>query len=144
MKISKNIKIKLFVLVAFLVLMFVQIGPYLLYADENELTFSYKRIEMVATNEYYNSRNLFFSEAYVGQNTAYCLDYGIPLPVSSGGTVRYIRQLSGITTAGLLYGYPYVSAASLGVNSNEEARFATQLAIWRLSQATGVKNKLHT
>ena len=144
MKISKNIKIKLFVLVAFLVLMFVQIGPYLLYADENELTFSYKRIEMVATNEYYNSRNLFFSEAYVGQNVAYCLDYGIPLPVSSGGTVRYVRQLSGITTAGLLYGYPYASAASLGVNSDEEAKSATQLAIWRLSQATGVNDSQKT
>ena len=125
MKVSKNIKLKLFVLVAFILLMFVQVGPYLLYADENELTFSYRRIELVATNEYYNSNRLFFSEAYVGQNIAYCLDYGVPLPVSSGGTVKFVRQLNGITTAALIYGYPNVSAASLGVNSDEEAMLAT-------------------
>jgi TQXA domain-containing protein len=136
LKISKNIKIKLFVLVTFLVLMFVQIGPYLLYADENELVFSYKRINLVATNEYYNSNNLFFSEAYVGQNVAYCLDYGVPLPVSSGGTVKYVRTLSSVTTAALVYGYPNVSAASLGVNSDEEARLATQFAVWSLVHST--------
>ena len=104
MKLTKNIKIKLFVLVAFLALMFLQVGPYLLYADENELTFSYQRINLVATNEYYNSNNLFFSKAYVGQNLAYCLDYGIPLPVSSGGTVKYTRTLGSTATAALVYG----------------------------------------
>ena len=141
MKVSKNIKLKLFVLVAFILLMFVQIGPYLLYADENELTFSYKRIELVATNEYYNSNRLFFSEAYVGQNVAYCLDYGVPLPVSSGGTVRYVRQLNGVTTAALVHGYPNVSAAALGVNSDEEAMLATQLAVWRVARASGESQK---
>ena len=141
MKVSKNIKLKIFVLVAFILLMFVQIGPYLLYADENELTFSYRRIELVATNEYYNSNRLFFSEAYVGQNIAYCLDYGVPLPVSSGGTVKFVRQLNGTTTAALVYGYPNVSAASLGVNSNEEAMLATQLAVWRLARASGESQK---
>ena len=50
MKISKSIRAKIFVLVAFLVLMFVQVGPYILYADENELTFSYRKLSMIATN----------------------------------------------------------------------------------------------
>ena len=130
MKKIKNFKLKMSMLIFVLILMVVQIGPFLVYADESELSFSYKKFTQPATNEYYNGKNLYFSQARVGQYVGYCLDYGLPLPTSSGGTVKYVRKLSPVATAVMKYGYPYYSASQLGVNSDEEAELATQLAVW--------------
>ena len=140
MKNIKNFKLKISMLILVLVLMVVQIGPFLVYADESRLTFSYQKFDQPATNEYYNGKNLYFAQARVGQYVGYCLDYGLPLPTSSGGTVSYLRTLSPVTTAVLKYGYPYYSAAQLGVNSNEEAELATQLAVWSVVNASSFED----
>lgn len=141
MKKINNFKLKICMLIFVLVLMVVQIGPFLVYADESQLSFSYKQFTNPATNEYYNARNLFFSQARLGgKYVGYCLDYGIPLPTKSGGMVKYLRTLSPVTTAVMKYGYPYSTPAQLGVNSEEEAELATQLAVWGTVNASNFKD----
>lgn len=131
----KNLKVKLFVAIAFLVLMAVQIGPSMLLADENYATFSWQRMSsQLASNEYYHDGGLFFSVAKLDSTTAYCLDYGLQLPTASGGSVAFLRKGSSIITAALKAGYPN---NNYGLN-NEDAELATQLAVWSLAKSTSV------
>lgn len=139
MKKIKNFKLKISMLIFVLILMVVQIGPFLVYADESRLSFSYKSFGLPATNEYYND-NMYFAKARVGQYVGFCLDYGYPLPTSSGGTVSYLRELSPVTTAVMRYGFPYYTAEQLGCASDEEAEFATQLAVWGVVHASTFKD----
>ncbi len=144
MKKINNFKLKICMLIFVLVLMIVQVGPFLVYADESRLTFSWVSFGLPCTNEYYNGNGLAFAKARVGQHVGYCLDYGVPLPTGTGGTVQYLRKLSPVTTAVIRYGYPNVSAASLGVNSDEEAEFATQIAVWGVVNSSNSKDSYKT
>jgi TQXA domain-containing protein len=77
-------------------------------------------------------------EASLGGNFAYCLDYGRELP---SGVLSFKNYLSPEVTAVMIYGYPNVSAATLGVSDNREAYLATQLAMWMVAQAKGENTK---
>ena len=100
-------------------------------------TLKYKELDVVATNEYYKTELKGINATLDGKE-AYSLDYNLSLPCKNGGKLEKQKQLSGITVAGLLYGYPYVSPEELNVESEDEARLATQFAIWRLAQIKGV------
>lgn len=94
----------------------------------------HKEGELIATNEYYNTK-LRILEDYLDESVAYSLDYCCEMPCENGESISRIGRLSDTTTAGLVYGYPYASVEELGVKNVEEAKMATQFAIWRLSQA---------
>ena len=106
-------------------------------SDENGKVFNYTEKEVIASNEYYQVE-LKDSEATLDDDVAYSIDYNSQLPCANGERLKKLESLSGITTAGLFYGYPNVSIEELGVESEQEARLATQFAIWRLAQAEGV------
>lgn len=127
----KNFKLKLVFSLVFLILMIVQIGPYLLLADENSKTFSYQYRGSYLTNAWYNGVNHTFSESYLDQDVAYCVDPLNAWP-DNGSQLVYRRNLSSYSTALLLYGYPYSSPADLGVADKDEATMATQYALWSL------------
>ena len=76
----------------------------------------------------------FFVNSKLDSYSAYCLDYGRAEP---HGTLSFVRYLNNKTTSAMLYGYPYVSAASLGVANNNEAYAATQLAVWDMASTYG-------
>ncbi|MDD3303934.1 MAG: SpaA isopeptide-forming pilin-related protein [Clostridia bacterium] len=137
----KNLKIKLITLIAVVVLLIVQIGPFIVLADENQLKFSFRYINTPADNEYYGT-SMSFSEGWLGESIAYCLDYTLYVPGASGTIVNYLRDASPVTTAALMYGYPNYSAAQLGTNSDEEARFATQLAVWSIAKSANPTDSL--
>lgn len=100
-------------------------------------TFKYEETDLIANNEYYNA-DLKYTEATLDDRVAYSLDYNSAFPCASGEELQKLDSLTGITVAGLLYGYPNVSAEALGVDNDNEARMATQFAIWRLAQIEGV------
>ena len=76
----------------------------------------------------------FFVNSKLDSYSAYCLDYGRAEP---HGTLSFVRYLNNKTTSAMLYGYPNVSAASLGVANNNEAYAATQLAVWDMASTYG-------
>lgn len=139
----KNFKWKLLTMILVFVLLVVQIGPFLVLADENQLKFSYQVMPTPATNEYYGTR-LGFSKFWLGDSVAYCLDYALDLPSSNGTMLNYLRDASPVTTAALMYGYPNYSAAQLGVNSVDEAVLATQLAVWSVAKSSNPTDSIKT
>lgn len=106
-------------------------------ANEERKEFSYIEIDEIAFNEYYKVP-LKLSKAMLGKDIAYSMDYNLMLPCKNGDELERQRGLSAIVTGGLFYGYPNVTAEELGLKSDDEARLATQFAIWRLAQADGV------
>lgn len=99
--------------------------------------FKYEETDLIANNEYYNAE-LKYIHATLDDKEAYSLDYNSAYPCKSGGELKRLDSLTGITVAGLLYGYPCVSAQELNVENDNEARMATQFAIWRLAPIEGV------
>lgn len=99
--------------------------------------FKYEETDLIATNGYYNAE-LKYIYATLDDKEAYSLDYNSAYPCKSGGELKRLDNLTGITVAGLLYGYPCVSAQELNVENDNEARMATQFAIWRLAPIEGV------
>ncbi len=130
----KNLKLKIVFSVLFLILMITQIGPYILFADENDMTFSFSVLTTYANNDYYEI-NVPVLKGYLDQNLGYCLDYQIKQP-DQGSTVKFIKYLSSVNTAVLRYGYPYSTPEQLGVANEEEAIEATQYAVWYLGRST--------
>ena len=102
--------------------------------DENYKVFNYTENDVVASNEYYKA-DLKYSEATLGEDVAYSMDYNSQLPCANGEKLKKLRYLSGMTTAVLFYGYPNASIEELGVESEQEARLATQFAVWRIAHA---------
>ena len=124
----KNLKLKIVFSVLFLILMITQIGPYILFADENDMTFSFSVLTTYANNDYYEI-NVPVLKGYLDQNLGYCLDYQIKQP-DQGSTVKFIKYLSSVNTAVLRYGYPYSTPEQLGVANKEEAFTATKQAVY--------------
>lgn len=100
------------------------------------LQFSYKERECIATNEYYDSDKFYSTEIFLGDNVAYSLDYRGGIPSENESLLKYQRTVTGVTTATLIYGYPNVSLMELGLESEEDARLATQLAVMCVARAT--------
>ncbi len=84
----------------------------------------------------------YFARTYLGDNIAYCVDYGRRNP-AQGTNLPEGRSLSNKSLSVLLNGYPYKSAAQLGVASNDEAYYATQLAFWIAARGESKKKPLN-
>lgn len=112
-------------------------------SENHNKVFNYYETDLLATNEYYKTE-LKCTKATLNEDIAYSLDYGADLPCENGAELSRKKAVSGIVAAGLRYGYPNVSAEELGAESDEEARMATQFAVWRLAQATGVEESIKT
>lgn len=136
---SKKIKIAVILALIF----FITTGVILLLPSKDSTTkkqtkiLKYEEKDVIANNEYYNSE-LRYMQATLDGKEAYSLDYNSKLPCKNGGQLKRQDNLTGISVAGLLYGYPCLSAEELNLETNNEARMATQFAIWRLAQIESV------
>ena len=129
----KNIKMKVVTILMLIVLMSLQLTPFTLLATATQLQFYSPGLVTPATDVAYG-KNVFFTNATLGGDTAYCVDYGRSLPT---GTMTYYKQLSAQGVSILVYGYPNTSPAEMGCASADEAYMATQLAFWTVLQKTG-------
>ncbi|MDO4282849.1 MAG: SpaA isopeptide-forming pilin-related protein [Clostridia bacterium] len=129
----KNFKTKIFVIILLMMLLSLQFTPFMLRATATQLPFYSPALITPATDVYYQ-KNVFFSNATLGGDTAYCIDYGKSLP---SGTMSYYKQLSAQGVSILVYGYPNTSAADMGCASDDEAYMATQMAFWTVMMKTG-------
>lgn len=107
--------------------------------DESEVTFSYKMFDVPCTNEYYNGSDVHVTQARVDKYVGYSLDYGLELPEEK---VKYLRELSPVTTSVIKYGYPNATPEQLGVKDEKEAEFATQLAVLGTVHSKNFKDAL--
>ena len=139
---SRGVIIKLIVMFLFISIMFLEIGAYVLYGDEKNLSFSYNEGGVVALNGFCNNLTVHYEDAFVGGKVAYCLDYGSGIP--TGGTVTYLGDLSSQVTSSLVYGYKDTtdSPSALGLQTKDEARLATQFAVWYFAKENGQATKL--
>ncbi len=133
MKGIKNIKVKIASIFMLIALMSLQLTPFTLLATATQLQFYSPGLITPATDVAYG-KNVFFTNATLGGDTAYCVDYGRSLPT---GTMTYYKQLSAQGVSILVYGYPNTSPAEMGCASADEAYMATQLAFWTVLQKTG-------
>ena len=83
---------------------------------------------------YYNFRSL--ETGQTKEIPAYCVDprlYGVPALVPEGDAIKYSAEstVSDPKVCGIIAnGYPHMSLDTLGVNSVEEAYYATKTALW--------------
>ncbi len=129
----KHFKLKIFSIFMLMTLISLQFTPFMLRATATQLPFHSPSLITPATDIYYQ-KNVFFSNATLGGDTAYCIDYGKSLPT---GTLSYYKQLSAQGVAILVYGYPHTSASEMGCASDDEAYMATQMAFWTVMAKTG-------
>lgn len=87
-------------------------------------------------NAYYQLEVSYFKRRLAGY-IAYSIGFDQEEPTKNGGTLYYLRNALPVLTSVVSYGYPNATKEELQVNTDEEAEFATQLAVW--SSAIGNK-----
>ena len=133
----KRLKLKIASIIMLVVMLSLEFSPFAVKATAQQLQF-YSAGSVSVGYDSYNSKNVFYGYSTLGGNIAYCVDYTCPLP---SGTMSFSRYLSDQGLAVLVHGYPNISAAALGVNNNEEAYMATQMAFWEILNRTGESHK---
>jgi len=101
--------------------------------------FIYKEGDTVAKNMFYDLA-LDYAEFSLDNQVAYGVDYGLGIPDAEKLIMQ--RTMSAAGTTVLMYGYPNLSPEELGAENAEEARMATQLAIWRIVSADNLEDSL--
>ena len=129
----RRLKLKIFSLVALVTLLTLELSPFAVKATDNQLQFYAAAIKPVGYDSY-NGKNVWFSNATLGGQTAYCIDYTCPAP---SGTMTVRGLLSDQGMAILIHGYPNSTPAQMGVNDADEAYMATQMALWEVLNDTG-------
>ena len=133
----KRLKLKIASIIMLVVMLTLEFSPFAVKATAQQLQF-YSAGSVSVGYDSYNNKNVFYGYSTLGGNIAYCVDYTCPLP---SGTMSFSRYLSDQGLAVLIYGYPNISAAALGVNNNEEAYMATQMAFWEVLNRTQESHK---
>lgn len=126
-----NVKLKVVSILLVITIMTVHLNSFMLNATPTQLQFYSLNYETPAED---SEGDVFYSNATLGGQTAYSIDYGKILP---SGTLAYYKSLSVQGLSVLVNGYPNVSAYSMGCATKEEAYFATQMALWMSVSSTG-------
>ena len=133
----KRIKLKIMSIFMLVLLLSLELSPFAVKATAQKLQFYSSGIVAVGYDSY-NAKNVWYGNATLGGVTAYCVDYTCGLP---SGTMTFSRYLSDQGLSILVHGYPNRSAAQMGLNNNEEAYMATQMALWDVLNKTGESHK---
>ena len=133
----KNLKMRVTALLLLVSTLFTECS---VFAAET-LRYTHTTYQKVAYNRAWQY-NTLFANTKLGDNTAYCVDYGRRNP-SVGTNLPRGRKLSDKATNILLNGYPYKTASEIGVSNNDEAYYATQLAFWMVANQESKKNALN-
>ena len=117
-EIFKNVKrLKLKITSIFLVvaLLTLEFSPFAVKATAQQLQYYSPGVVSVGYDSY-NGKNVWYSNATLGGETAYCIDYTCPAP---SGTMTFRAYLSDQGMAILMHGYPNCTPeSSLHGNSN--------------------------
>ena len=139
-EIFKNVKrLKLKITSIFLVvaLLTLEFSPFAVKATAQQLQYYSPGVVSVGYDSY-NGKNVWYSNATLGGETAYCIDYTCPAP---SGTMTFRAYLSDQGMAILMHGYPNCTPESIGCTSADEAYMATQMALWEVMNRTGESKK---
>lgn len=99
-----------------------------------------------------SGRNVFYRQATLGGNTAYCIDYGRGLPKEDTETgyatsLSWKYYMSGEALAVLVYGYPNNQDSRFNIKENygeKAAYLVTQVAFWDVLRRNGEGNPKYT
>ena len=133
----KRLKLKIISIILLVALLSLEFSPFAVKATAQQLQF-YSPGSVSVGYDSYNGKNVWYSNATLGGQTAYCIDYTCPAP---SGTMTFRNYLSDQGMAILIHGYPNCSPASIGCNNEEEAYMATQMALWEVLNRTGESHK---
>ena len=133
----KNFKLKIISIILLVAILSLEFSPFAVKATAQQLQFYAPGIVAVGYDSY-NSKNVWYSNATLGGQTAYCMDYTCAVP---NGTMTFSRYLSDQGLAILIHGYPNCSPESLGCSNADEAYMATQMAFWEMMNRTGESKK---
>ena len=134
---TRKIKLKLTSIVLLFMLLMLEFSPFAVKATAQQLQFYSPGVVSVGYDSY-NGKNVWYSRATLGGEVAYCIDYTCAAP---SGTMTFRDYLSDQGMAILIHGYPNCTPASIGVNNEEEAYMATQMALWEVLNRTGESHK---
>ncbi len=136
-KSMKRLKLKLTSMILLVALLSLEFSPFAVKATAQTLNF-YSPGSISVGYDSYNGKNVWYSNATLGGETAYCIDYSCTAP---SGTMSFRDYLSNAGLTVLLHGYPNCSPSSIGCNSADEAYMATQMALWEVLNRTGESHK---
>lgn len=132
MKAFKGLYSKVIILMLTLILLSISIEGFAA-TNENKLeprSLSIDVEDRIIGEFYYDNFSVDVQRINSGAGPGYCLDLDKDYP--SGQRFSYYgKATKGINNI-LAHGYPNVSAEELGVNNDDEAYLATQVAIWAL------------
>lgn len=133
----KNVKIKIFLIVILTVVMLIDMNPFFLKAGRETLVYTFKDgIQLPFAFDNVHNYYGYYSVSKMGGHIAYCMDYARKNPPNGTG-LQYLKNVkSNKVVAVLMNGYPNRSAAQLGLNNDEEAYLATQMAVWAAINGT--------
>lgn len=133
----KRLKLKITSIVLLVALLTLEFSPFAVKATAQQLQY-YSPGAVSVGYDSYNGKNVWYSNATLGGETAYCIDYTCPAPT---GTMTFRSYLSDQGMAILMHGYPNCTPESIGCTSIDEAYMATQMALWEVLNRTGESHK---
>ncbi len=133
----KRLKLKITSIILLIALLTLEFSPFAVKATAQQLQYYSPGVVSVGKDAV-NGKNVWYSNATLGGETAYCIDYTCPAP---NGTMTFRDYMSDAGMAVLMHGYPNCSPADIGCNSVDEAYMATQMALWEVMNRTGESHK---
>ena len=124
----KNLKLKITSIIMLVLLLTLEFGPFAVKATAQQYQY-YSPGAVSVGYDSYNGKNVWYSNATLGGETAYCIDYTCPAP---SGTMTFRDYMSDQGMAILMNGYPNLTPAQMGLDNAEEAYMATQMALWEV------------
>ena len=128
----KRLKLKITSIIMLVLLLTLEFGPFAVKATAQQYQY-YSPGATVVGYDAKNGKNVWFSNATLGGETAYCIDYTCPAP---SGVMTFRGYVSDQGMAILMNGYPNLTPAQMGVDTVEEAYMATQMALWEVMNRT--------
>jgi len=128
----KRLKLKITSIIMLVLLLTLEFGPFAVKATAQQYQY-YSPGAISVGYDAKNGKNVWFSNATLGGETAYCIDYTCPAP---SGVMTFRGYVSDQGMAILMNGYPNLTPAQMGVDTVEEAYMATQMALWEVMNRT--------
>ena len=131
----KNLKTKVFVVLALFGIMIADLNPFFVKAGRENLSYSHGPYLSAMFDNNSNSYGQY-AISTIGGNQAYCIDYGVRAPLESA-SLSYIKTVrSNKLVSVISNGYPNKTVSQLGAISVDAAYLGTQMAVWQTVNGT--------
>ena len=133
----KNVKVKIFLIAILTLVMLIDMNPFFLKAGRETLVYTFENgVQLPFGFDNAHNSYSYYSISKMGGHIAYCMDYDVKNPPNGTG-LQYLNNVSSNKVVAILMnGYPSRTPEQLGLNNEQEAYLATQMALWQALNGT--------